>query len=126
MVGWLSGDTPLQGVLGNVSSLLQHERREFFVKDTSKFHAACERGVAFAICPLTTESMFQSTCCSDLLDNMNTHYSEHRFFDHITFSDVLLRFGSHELRCHKIILSSQSEYFRKLFDPLSPFIVSAL
>ncbi|KAK3073417.1 hypothetical protein LTR53_005041 [Teratosphaeriaceae sp. CCFEE 6253] len=44
------------------------------------------------------------------------------FFGQSTFADVRLLFGSQELKCHKIILSSQSEYFRNLFDPLSPFL----
>ncbi|SMQ54862.1 unnamed protein product [Zymoseptoria tritici ST99CH_3D7] len=45
--------------------------------------------------------------------------SEH--FKQDALSDVTLKFGNREMKCHKIILVTRSEYFKKLCGPESRF-----
>ena len=41
----------------------------------------------------------------------------HRFFDQEAFSDVTVRFGARERKCHKMTICSKSEYFMDLCGP---------
>ncbi|GIZ36648.1 hypothetical protein CKM354_000011700 [Cercospora kikuchii] len=42
-------------------------------------------------------------------------------FNQPTFSDVIISFSGRRIYCHKLILCSKSEYFKKLCDPDSGF-----
>ncbi|KAI6873731.1 hypothetical protein KC338_g1559 [Hortaea werneckii] len=39
------------------------------------------------------------------------------WFDQEAFSDITVRFGSNERRCHKLILCAKSDYFKDLLGP---------
>ena len=41
----------------------------------------------------------------------------HRFFDQEAFSDITVKFGTRERKCHKMILCSKSTYFNDLCGP---------
>jgi hypothetical protein len=45
------------------------------------------------------------------------------FFRQDALSDVTLKFGDKEMKCHKVILCARSEYFKKLCGPDSKFAV---
>ena len=47
-----------------------------------------------------------------------------RFFNEKAFSDITIKFADREIPCHKVTLCSNSEYFRKLLGPDSPFAES--
>ncbi|SMR59299.1 unnamed protein product [Zymoseptoria tritici ST99CH_1E4] len=44
-----------------------------------------------------------------------------KWFDRDTLSDITIKFGDKEVKCHKVILSTRSEYFTKLCDPEGGF-----
>ncbi|RMY72703.1 hypothetical protein D0863_04333 [Hortaea werneckii] len=43
------------------------------------------------------------------------------WFDQEAFSDITVRFGSNERRCHKLILCAKSDYFKDLLGPEKRF-----
>lgn len=44
-----------------------------------------------------------------------------RWFDQEAFSDITVRFGSNERKCHKLILCAKSDYFKDLLSPEKRF-----
>ncbi|GAB1736337.1 hypothetical protein NU219Hw_g7002t1 [Hortaea werneckii] len=44
------------------------------------------------------------------------------WFDQEAFSDVTVRFGTNERKCHKLILCAKSDYFKELLGPEKQFV----
>jgi hypothetical protein len=40
----------------------------------------------------------------------------HRFYNDEKFSDVIIKFGEHEIKAHRVVLASQSRYFANAFE----------
>ena len=53
-------------------------------------------------------------------------YADNRYsaFNNATFSDVTIRFSGREIKCHKLVLSLASDYFKALLDPDKAFAES--
>ena len=43
------------------------------------------------------------------------------FFDQEAFSDITIKFGTRERKCHRMILCSKSEYFKEMRGPGKAF-----
>ena len=59
---------------------------------------------------------------------MATHTNFRDFFNQDEFSDIIIKYGKtgvQQMKCHKIILSSKSEYFKTMFRTDSRFKVSS-
>lgn len=54
---------------------------------------------------------------------MTANFEISRFFDQEEWSDVTIKSGDREIKCHRLILASKSEYFRKLLSRDSAFKV---
>ncbi|KAK3669886.1 hypothetical protein LTR78_010267 [Recurvomyces mirabilis] len=52
---------------------------------------------------------------------MAQRFDEKSFFDQEAFSDVTIKFGARERRCHRMILCSKSKYFAEMCGPNKTF-----
>lgn len=59
----------------------------------------------------------------DLAAKMGTTIKINDFYDQNAFSDVVIKFGTKQIKAHKIILCTRSEYFKKAIGPDSSFKV---
>lgn len=49
-----------------------------------------------------------------------------KLFDQEAYSDIIIKFGEREIRCHKVILCESSDYFKPLCGPGSQFAESKM
>ncbi|OTA32009.1 hypothetical protein BTJ68_07322 [Hortaea werneckii EXF-2000] len=71
----------------------------------------------------TFATHLQRSCCraQRITVKMPLTLDAKEWFDQEAFSDVTLRFGSNERRCHKLILCAKSDYFKDLLSPEKRF-----
>lgn len=72
---------------------------------------------------IDTRTSRASTPCLEVATTMSLPTSD--LFNQPTYSDVIISFSGRRIYCHKLILCSKSEYFKKLCDPDGGFSVRA-